>query len=192
MVRLASKTLTDLAIAMLIGEGEFDLFTKEITLTTPYDRKKSLYLSEVIKNESLVDYVNINPKKEQFTILQHPVLHPLMDQWYKGNSKVFSFVLDPNLISLKSIVLCINLFGERKLESISIPTNVDKDHIKTLCYCIEQNIHVPVIPGGNHIKITNIPTFIGGCIGETSTIHSAELINFLTEKEKKKLTEGEV
>lgn len=184
-----TKNLYDLAIALLVGEGEFD-FGSDSKLSVPFDRKKSMYLLEVIKNERLSDFIDINSKRGQITLHTHMVLEAIRYQWYKDGKKVFSFILDPNLLTLKSIIMCINLFGERKLETISIPTNVEKEHNKTLAYCIEKHLNVPVIPGANQIKITNIPTFIIECINDLPAIHSAELINFLTEKEKKKIMEG--
>lgn len=189
MKEKSAKNLYDLAIALLIGEGEFD-FGSDSKLSVPFDRKKSMYLLEVIKNERLNDYIDINQKRGQIYLHSHMVLETLKFQWYKDGNKIFSFILDPKLLTLKSIIMCINLFGERKLETISIPTNIEKDHIKTLAYCIEKHIKVPVIPGSNHIKISNIPTFVIDCIHDLPAIHSAGLINFLTEKEKKKIMEG--
>lgn len=181
--------LYDLASALLIGEGEFD-FSDDSKLSVPFDRKKSMYLSEVIKNERLSDYININPKRGQIYLHSHEVLETIKYQWYKDGKKIFSFILDPNLLTLKSIIMCINLFGERKLETISIPTNIEREHIKTLAYCIEKHLNVPVIPGANQVKITNIPTFVIECVYDLPAIHSTELINFLTEKEKKKIMGG--
>ena len=183
----ASKNLYDFAVALLIGQGEFEQTREGIILTTPFERKKSLYLTEILKNEQLVDYIEINTKKGQFKIHPHSILSNLKERWFQENDKIFSLVLDPKLLSLKSIVMCINLFGERKLESINIPTNIDKNHIKTLSYCIEQNLKVPVIPGTNQFKITNITKLMLSSVNEIPAIHSAELVNLLTEKEKKKL-----
>lgn len=186
-----TKNLHDLATALLIGEGEFGVRAGiERSLTVPFDRKKSWYLSETIKNEQLTDFIDINSKRGQLYLHSHSVLETLYPQWFKDGNKIFSFIMDPKLLNLKSIVLCINLFGERKLETISIPTTVEKEHIKTLAYCMEQHLQVPVVPGTNQIKIANIPNFVLNCINDLPAIHSAELINFLTDKEKKKLMEG--
>lgn len=184
-------TLEKLAIASLIGEGEFDTISSENSLMVPFDKKKALYLAELIKENNLKKHLEIDLKKGQFLIHSHSVLEKLRNQWYVNNKKVFTMVLDPNLLSLQAIVIGINLFGSRKLESISIPTNIDKDHLRSLSYCIEHHIKVPVVPSGNHIKITNVPKFILYSVNEIPTIHSAELVNFLTDKEKKRIIEGD-
>lgn len=185
-----SRNLNNLAIAALISEAEYDIFSVEPILKVPFDQKKSFYLAEVIKDCNLKAFIDFDLRKGQFTIHSHSVLKRLRQQWYKDNTKIFSMKLDPDLITLQSIVMCINLFGSRKLESISIPTNIEKEHIKAISYCIEQHLNVPVIPSPNQIKITNVPRFIVAAIAEIPAIHSAELINFLTEKEKKRIMEG--
>ncbi|MFT9495752.1 MULTISPECIES: hypothetical protein [Bacillota] len=188
--RKLTKSLYNLAIAGLIGEGEFDHLAKDIPLKIPFSRKKGFYLADLLKDGNLNSNLRIDPQKGQFTIHSHKILQSLKKQWYKDNTKIFSNILDPKLINLDAIIISINLFGSRKLESISIPTSIDKDYVKAISYCIEQHLKVPVIPGANQIKITNIPQFIDSVITEIPTIHSAELINFLTVKEKKRLVEG--
>jgi hypothetical protein len=185
-----SKNLFNLAIAGLISEAEFENFSDELLLKVPIERKKTIYLTDVLKEANLKRNLKIEPIKGQFTIHSHSFLTRLKEQWYKGNTKIFSNILDPNLINLQSIIICINLFGSRKLETISIPTNIDRNYIKAVSFCIEHHLKVPVIPGTNQIKITNIPQFILSTLADIPAIHSVELINFLTDKEKKKLMEG--
>ncbi|QCJ45477.1 hypothetical protein FAY30_26420 (plasmid) [Bacillus sp. S3] len=185
-----SKTLETLAIASLICEGEFDTTSNEHLLIVPFDKKKALYLAELIRENNLKSHLDIDVKKGQFSLHSHPILDKLRKQWYVNERKIFSMVLDPNLLSLLSIIIGINLFGSRKLESISIPTNIDKEHLRALSYCIEQHIGVPVVPSANHIKITNVPKFILHSVNEIPTLHSAELVNFLTDKERNRIIEG--
>lgn len=185
-----ARNLLDFSKAVLIGEGDFDFNNSNDVLSIPFNKQKSLYLSEVLKNEQISNYIEINSKKEQLSIHSHPILKTLKDQWYKDNSKIFSLTLDPGLITLKSIIVCINLFGIRKLESISLPTSIDRDHLKTLSYCLEKHLKVPVTPSNNQMKITDIPKLVTSAVSDISALHSAELINYLTTKEKKLLTEG--
>lgn len=185
-----SKNLWNLAIAGLISEGEFDIFSSEPLLKVPYERKKTVYLSDILKDANLIRNLKIEHQKGQYSIHSYPYLKVLKDQWYKGNTKIFSNVLDPKLISLESIIICINLFGSRKLETISIPTSIDRNYIRSVSYCIEQHLKVPVVPSINQLKITNIPKFIQSTLAEIPAIHSAELVNFLTDKERKKMIEG--
>jgi len=189
-IKKVEKSLILLAIAGLISEGEFDLFQDGAVLKVPFDTKKTLYLMDYIKEHRLEGFVEINLKRGQFSIHSHPALNQLKEQWYKNMRKIFSMVLDPQLLNLQSIIMSINLFGIRKSESLTIPTSIDKEHIKTVSYCIEQLLKVTIIPTPTSIKVTNIPTFIMNSIKEIPATHSAELINFLTEKEKKKIIEG--
>lgn len=188
--KMIAKNIERLAIAGLISEGDFDYLAAEPVLKIPFDIKKAIYLSDFIKENRLEDYIEINLKRGQFSIHSHMALGPLQKQWYRDKRKIFTMILDPKLLDLESVIISVNLFGIRKLESISIPTSIEKEHIKAIAYCVEQKLNVTVIPTSTSLKITNIPKFIMNSINEISAIHSAELINFLTEKEKKKIIEG--
>lgn len=185
-----TQNINKLAIAALISEAYFDGTSRSLILKSPVSLKKISYLEEISKNGDFDANINISQKKGQFNLHSHTVLEQLKNQWYKDKSKIFSSLLDPNLINLESIIICINLFGTRKLETISIPTTIDKEYIKAISYCIEQHLDVPVIPGTTQIKITNVPEFIRSKILDVPTIHSTELVDFLTDKEKKRLVEG--
>lgn len=185
-----TNLLMNLAIAGLISEGEFDIFTEVETLHVPFNRKKQKYLEILVKENGFKDFVTINETRGQFTIHTHPVLKTLKKQWYEGHKKIFSKVLDPEIINLEAIVLAINLFGNRQLESISIRTTVEKESVKALSYCIEWYLKNPVIPGTKQIKISNVTNVVLSSISDIPAIHSAELMNTLTKNEKKRLLEG--
>lgn len=182
--------LEKLAVAALISEGDFDYFQESNVLKIPFDTKKALYLKDLVKESGLERYIDINLKRGQFSIHSHSVLKTLQKQWYKDKKKIFTMILDPDLLNVESIITSVNLFGVRKLESILIPTSIDKEYIKSIAYCMEQKLKVTVIPTATSLKIMNIPKFIINSIKEIPAIDSAELINFLTEKEKKKIIEG--
>lgn len=180
-----------LAVAALLSEGEIvSNIRNEFVLQVPFDRKKSMYLSELIRDSNIKSHMDINLKKDIFILHSHPILEKLKKQWYQGQTKIFSKSLDPKLITVQSIIIAINLFGTRKLESVSIPTNIDKEYLRTISFCMEHHLKVPVIPSTNHIKFTNVPKFIQNSIFDIPAIHSIELVNFLTEKEKKMIMEG--
>jgi hypothetical protein len=182
--------LYNLILASLISEGEF-VFNKEANvLTVPFSRSKSLYLLDIIKDGQLKDFITVDINKEQFQIHSYEHLGTVKNQWYRGSSKIFSKVLDPGLLNVDSIIICINLFGIKKIDSLSIPTTIDKEYLKTLTYCMEKHLNVPVISGKNQIKITNISNLIQNNIGKIPAIHSAALINFLTNKERKNMISG--
>jgi len=185
------KHLKDFAIAGLISEGDYDIFSKSPVLKIPiiFTRRKITYLHDIIKE--MKPFIDINIKKGQLNVSTHSVLKELREQWYEGNVKIYSKYLDPNLITVESIIICANLFGIRRLENITIPTSVSKDYIRGLAFCIERHLKAPVIPGKNQIKITNIPFVATTIIREVPTIHSVEFLHFLTESEKRKIVEGE-
>lgn len=187
--KITTKNIEGLAIAALLSEGEFDIYSNNV-IKAPFDPKKTMYLLDYVKENRLEKYIDINQKRAQFTIHSHISLARIKKQWYNEVRKIFSLILDPQLLSRHSILMSINLFGIRKKESITITTTVDKDHIKAVAYCIEKQLGVTVIPTATGFKITNVPKFIIMFVNQMPAIHSAELINFLTEQEKKKLMEG--
>lgn len=181
-----SKHLLELVAATLISEGEF----LNSELFVPFDRKKAVYLATILKTEQLQEYIEVDVKKGQLKIRDHPILPVLQKQWYKNNTKVLNYGFDPLHLSLKSIILAINLFGIRKQSHISVPTNIDRHHIKLLAYCINYHLRVTVVPGVNEIKITNILKVIDTSLEDIAAIHSGELIKILTKKEKQLLMKG--
>lgn len=184
------RTLTNLAVAALISEGEYDVFSDEDKLVFSLGKRKYPYLESVIKENELWENIVINPKREQVTIYNHPPLSELRKTWYEDGNKIFSRTLNPAKINVESIALCINLFGERKTKSISIPTSVDSNYISILSYCIEHHLGVPVIPAASHVKITRIPHTVISLIPKIATLHSAELVNILTAGEIRKYMKG--
>lgn len=184
-----TRALREFAIAALISEGEY---LDEHTISIPfYNHKKILYLNEMLSQKQLKDYVIVNMKKRQMDI-NVKSLPDLKNEWYMNNIKTFSLMVNPDLISLESIIMAMNLFGNRKLETITIPTTVDKAFMRTLSMCMEVHLKVNVVPGNGHYKIYDIPNLVLHTIDHTLTIHSAELTNFLNVKEQKKLKGCEV
>lgn len=181
--------ITNLAIAGLISEGEFDIFSDVPVLKMPLHRKKTSYLRSIITESHLEDYIDVDINRGQISIHSHTCLANLKDQWYDEKKKIFSKYVDPNNLSLDSVLMAITLFGIRKLETIYIPTSVEKDYIIRLVYCVEHHLNVPVIPGANHIKIARVKQVILSNYADIPAIHSAELINLLTKKEKRRLLE---
>jgi len=184
--------LKNLLIASLMSEGEFSLSqnNSQSYLVVPFSKEKSYYLSNHIKHHNLKEFVIVEPHREQMKIVFNSLFEELVERWYENGLKIFSKRLDPSLITYQSIILCINLFGTRKLEGISIPTSVDKRFLKNLSYCIEKNLGITVIPGKNQIKIPEVPILFLKNIEKVSTFDSTELANFLTNQEKNKLVQS--
>lgn len=181
--------LKNLLLASLMSEGEisFSIKGNQSYIVVPFSKEKSYYLSNHIKHNNLKEFVIVEPQREQMKIVYYTIFKNLVEGWFENGLKIFSKRLDPSLITYQSIILCINLFGIRKLEGISIPTSIDKRFIKNLSYCIEKNLGVTVIPGKNSIKIPDVTTLFLKNIEKVSTFDSTELANFLTNQEKNKL-----
>ncbi|MGN7299754.1 hypothetical protein [Ferdinandcohnia sp. SAFN-114] len=184
--------LKNLILASLMSEGEisYSQNSSESYLVVPFSKEKSYYLSNHIKHHNLKEFIIVEPHKEQMKIAFNSIFEELVAQWYEEGLKIFSKRLDPSFITYQSIIICINLFGSRKLEGISIPTSVDKRFLKNLSYCIEKNLGITVIPGKNQIKIPEVPSLFLENIDRTSTFDSTELANFLTNQEKNKLVQA--
>lgn len=181
------SNLNDFILAALISEGQWDLETPNV-LKIPVSKDKALYLAEILREEDLSNYVQVNTKNWEISIFCPIDIRQNYENWFEGNVKVFSKFLDPRLLTLNAIILCINLYGERQLEAIKITTNVETKYIKILAYCIEKHLKVPVVPAKNNIKITNVASFISNYMNLISAIQSTGLINYLTTKERKILT----
>ncbi|MDC3424290.1 hypothetical protein NC797_07180 [Aquibacillus sp. 3ASR75-11] len=184
-----SSALKNLVIASLISEGELLDINGESELHVPFTREKSVYLYNYLRNNNLKEYVSVEPRKEQFKINLNEELRCLVSKWFIKGTKIFSKNLGL-LLNFNAIILCINLFGTRKLEGIGISTTVHKDFLKTLSYCIEKMLSLSVIPGKNQLKIPEVPVLLLETMDKISTIESTEIANYLTNAEKNKLREA--
>ncbi|PGT82208.1 hypothetical protein [Bacillus sp. AFS040349] len=178
--------LENLIIASLLSQGEIDLL-KSNELIVPFSKEKAFFLSSYLKQHNILDFVHVQIHKEQFKIHSNNRLKELIDNWFNSGTKTFIQKLDSNILRYEAIILCINLFGSRKLESISIQTTVNKKYLRTVTYCIEQVLKVPVIPGKNQIKIPDVLELIIKSIDHLDTINSTELTTYLNSMEKNRL-----
>lgn len=179
-----NQELHNLILACLIGEGEHS--RDGHILNAIYTQDKTLFLINFIKEYDLKDFVSIEPYKSKLTIKTVDLVL-YKKAWYEGQNKIFSKRLDPDLLTLKSIILCAILFGNRRIEKISINTSVDSNYVRTLAIAMEQHLKVPVIPSKNQLKICDIPNFVIQHIDHLTMLENAELASFLTNQEKSKL-----
>ncbi|MGO5011440.1 hypothetical protein ACTQ5K_06020 [Niallia sp. Sow4_A1] len=175
--------------ASLLSEGEKEIQSSSRKLKVPFNKKKILYLSNLLAEYKLENSVSVQFKKGEFTIHSN-ALGFFLSNWYIKDHKIFSYRVDPSLIDKEAIIIAAILFGERKQDNISIHSSIHKDHLKTLCLCINKNINVPVSFHGDRIRIFNVKQFFMNVFRNSSTIHTAELVDFLTEQEKKEIKEG--
>lgn len=179
-----------LIIASLMSAGEINRVTSELQI--PFNNKKMQYMMQIIIDHNLGERIRIEPKRGQLVIHScNKLISRYHESWYENNEKVFSKKLDPKIITFESIILCIILFGSRKLEFITIPTSIHKDYLRTLIFCISHHLNVPILPASNQIKIANIPDLFLSTTDRISVIDGVELSDFLTPKEKNTLIKVE-
>lgn len=179
--------LESLIIAALISTGEIDRCNnEEWTLRVPFSIEKSYYLLNFLKQHSLNDYVIVETKREQIKLIS-PLLVHYYNQWYKEGDKIFSKKADPSLLSFNSIITSVNLFGERRLEGLSIQTSVCTAFVKNLTYCLEKSLETTVLPSRGLIKIPNVNALFVKFYNELSLLDSTEMSNYLTNQEKKNI-----
>ncbi|MDE5055268.1 hypothetical protein NDK25_23925 [Niallia taxi] len=181
--------LKNLIIASLMSEGYLDPFASKGELRVPYDIRKTTYLMSLIRDYNLEENITIMVKKRVYIIHHCDELVSLTKQWYKDGKKIFSLVLDYSLINMEAIILSNILFGKREEFSITIPTTIDKDYLKAISICISKHIQVPVNFKTNQINILNVKDYFKKVAGNLPAYHIAELITFLTEREKKRIRE---
>lgn len=189
MVNKRKLFVKNLVIASLISEGYLDPFSPKVELRVPYDIRKTQYLLSLIKDYNLEEGITVLAKKCVFIIHHCDEVVSLTNQWYKDGLKIFSMVLDYNLINMEAIILSNILFGRREEYYISIPTTIHKDFLKAISICISKHIDVPVNYKTNQINILNVQDYFKKVAGTLPTYHIAELITFLTDKEKKRIRE---
>lgn len=189
MVSKRRAFLKNLVLAALMSEGYIDPFASKVELRVPYDIRRTPYLLSLIRDYSLEEDITILAKKRVFIIHHCEELDSMTKQWYKDERKIFSFVLDYNLINMEAIILANILFGTREEFYISIPTTIDKAFLKSISICISRHIDVPVIFKSNQINILNVQDYFKNVAGKLPAYHIAELITFLTESEKKRIRE---
>lgn len=180
--------LEELITASLMSEGEIYNFNdKEGTIVAPFTTDRSYYLSNYIQHYDLYQYVQVKPRKGQLAILVPDVLFKrVKEEWYEKDDKIVSRMASSRL-SLNSIATCINLYGSRRLESITIPSSVHKRHLKKLSYYIEKELRVFTIAENKEIKLPDVMTLFLNSFTKLSSLDSTHLANFLTNKEKNEL-----
>ncbi|MBU7595904.1 hypothetical protein [Metabacillus halosaccharovorans] len=180
------KGLIDLIVAALISNGEISRENDALKLSCSFNVEKSYYLLSYLKQYSLQDIVYVNSKREQITIIS-PFLVEIYDKWYEKGLKKFSFKSENSFLTFDSIITSINLFGERKVEGVSIFTTTDKRYLKNLAYSIEKTLGTTVFPTKNIIKIPDFTSLFLTAYKDISVLNSAEMSNFLTNQEKKQI-----
>lgn len=181
------KALVHLTVAALMGEGELYKTSKEeIGLYVPYDTSKTVYIQNYLLHNSLEPFVTIDIRKGELYIFPYSTIESYFDQWFRGPEKIFSSQLDPGLLTPQSILIWINLFGNRNIDSVVVSTNVSKPYLRNLAYCIEGHLKSQVVIGRKSLKIHDIESLFITTM-KYSLNDSTSIATFLTQNELKKL-----
>lgn len=183
------RKLEEFIIATLSSEGEiYNFNAQEGKIIAPFQMDKAYYLSNYIQHHYLYDFITVQTKKGQLTIHVPPSLfEKIKNQWYEEGKKIFNRSLASKRFSLSCIATCINLYGSRRLESITIPSSVSRNHLKSLAYYIERELNIFTIAENKEIKFPEVVTLFLQTFNKLPSLDSTHLANFLTNKEKNEL-----
>ncbi|WP_066412901.1 hypothetical protein [Sutcliffiella cohnii] len=184
-----ANSLKHLILAALLGDGDmYKDDEKGQCLYVNYSPSKTDYLQNYILHNDLEKYVDVKGKTGELFIHNNDYLQKYYEQWFKEKEKIFSNQLNPKLLTYQSIILWINLFGSRSLDSVVVSTTVIKPYLRNLSYCVEKHINTTVVPGKNALKIHDIEQLFINTM-KISINDSSTIATFLTQKEFKKLTD---
>ena len=181
------RSLNHLVIASLMGEGE--IYTdknKKKGIYVTFDPSKVVYLQNYILHNSLEEFVKVTEITGELYILPNDFIQNYYMQWFKEEEKIFSNQLNHKLLTYQSILIWINLFGSRSLDSVVISTSVVKSYLRNLSYCIEKHLKTPVVPGRNSLKIHDVENLFLTTM-KFPINDSTSVATFLTQRELKKL-----
>lgn len=178
----------DLITAALIGEGYLDTFNDKDQLVIPFAKEKSFYLYNLLKDNTYKDSIKFEARRGQFKI-DISDNTSIAHSWYENGQKVFKKELAFKYLSFRAVVIAVNVFGERKIEGISVPSTISMEYIRTLSYCIERKLNLTVVSGKNCIKIPEVPNLFLETYKNLDTFDSTQLLSYLTKAEKSKLVE---
>ncbi len=155
-------------------------------LTCPFDMHKSYYLFNYLHQHRLNKEVIVEPKKNQIKI---PLLNPdhaqMVNEWHDHNAnKIFQKYFGNQYLNYHAVILTINLFGKRKIESIGISTSTNREHLQTLAHSFSQTINQYVYIANKDINIPDIVTLCQRNVPLLTALDSAELVNYMSLEEK--------
>ncbi len=183
------QALINLVVASLISEGypAYSRRNSKNELCVPFQKEKSYYLRNYLKSFELGTFVDVEIRKEEMRIVLNDGLYQLVNQWYEGNAKVFNTKIATEYLNNHAVILCINLFGTRKVEGIGIPTSISKSYLRTVSFSLEKILNLNVVIGNNQLKIIQVAELFLESYKNFSSIDCTEIANFLTQTEKNKL-----
>lgn len=171
--------LHNLTVGGLIGEGEVS-FDDPFRIEFNLENNKLAFIHNYISENELDSMVQVNLKRNQLTIYTEK---KDFTHWYKSDQKIYV----SSDVSYKSILIALILFGDRKMESLSIHSSVSPKYLPTMAYSLEKILKVPIYAATKELKLFNTNNLFLNALKHLSLIECTELANFLTLSEKREL-----
>lgn len=185
---MIQSSLLDLCTACLISEGYLYVKNAEHFVKCHIKANKAFYLTDFIEEHKLSNQVTYNLNKEELKIRVDNQSFEILSRWYKDESKIFSNRIDRSKISKRSWLLCINLFANRKIEKLTIGTNIIQDNLPILTHSLQNYFSdVPIICNKNTLEIHNVPFLYKQVLDSFNLIHAIEFSFFLMSQERNKM-----
>lgn len=182
--------LKNLLVASLIADGDKALAKNKnvLEIACNYKTDKIYYLLQYIKQYNLKSYIRIHQKSQSFYITVVENLRPMIEKWYSsGNQKYFFKASCSEDITLQSIIICINLFGYRKVDGIGFKTTVDEKSLYALVHTISNKLNHFVFFSNGNVSIPSVDKLCEKHLSYLTALESTELVNYLTRKEMNSL-----
>ncbi len=176
-------TLNDLISSCLLGTGEIRITNNKTYFVADFHTTTQSYVDFICK------YVKKYDEGPSSVISKNKIKVDIeegiyLSSWYDGPTKIFHRNPKRYNLTLKQIIMWINLYGERVSDGIIVETSIHPKYWPNLIYILEQHLNVPIISTTkNRLKILNVTDLYPLVYRDTPIIHSSKFITYLTRKE---------
>jgi hypothetical protein len=186
MTKNPMSALRSLIVGSLIGEGEITLFTNSAKIDCNLNKSKITFIHNYIAENQIASFVEVNIKKMQLTINHESSILNHQIRWYKNGRKIF---FSPD-VTYEAIMISFILFGKRKIENLILETTIDQRYLPTMARTIENHLNTPILSGNKEVKVFDASSIFLGAWKRLGLIECTEIANFLTNKEKRMITDN--
>ncbi|KAA6446892.1 hypothetical protein [Bacillus swezeyi] len=186
-----NDSLKDLFFASYISRGELVYRNDRIELINYFNKEKAYFLYNYIESNGLEKYIRINSKNSKMTIVvdqnckdQETLIMLFLGTLTLKSPKVLDF------ISLHTALVLINLFGQRKVEGISVNTHLHAEKQKILSHVLSKRLNTLVVPTKNHLLLPYIRELVIENLPKCEIVNALELANYMTKSEINELNKN--
>jgi hypothetical protein len=180
------SALHSLIVGSLIGEGEISLKPNSAMVDCNLNRSKITFIHNYIAENELASFVEVNIKKMQLTIYDENSIKTYLKNWYKNGRKIY-YNADVNY---EAVMISFILFGKRKIENLILETTIDQKYLPTMARSIESHLNTPILSGNKEVKVFDASSIFLGAWKRLGLIECTEIANYLTNKEKRAITDN--